>query len=412
MAQVGRKEHQSIGTKGFRMSSRRESLCAVIADDLSGACDAAVQFANCGSTTTAFLDWSAIDDCEAQVVAASTESRRSTPEEAARRVDRLANILRRRENGLFFKKIDSTLRGNVAAEIDASMVAFGCRACVIAPAFPAMGRTVSNGWLRVERSDLPPMHLPTYFREEGLNGIAHVDLAALAAGAGRLHRTVAGWLGAGTRFIVLDSDSDSDLSTAVDACADLRPAPLWVGSAGLARALASHFAGQPDTSGRKTARPGDRSDGQRSVILFIGTDHPATEQQLNTLSLSRPVIAAAADESCRPLAERALREGCALIVRIHPGRTGVDCIRSFLAGLDGTRIQALILSGGDTASLVCQAISAVKIRLNAEIMDGIPWGWLSGGLLDGLPLATKSGGFGVADALIAVADFLSRCPRG
>jgi len=394
------------------MSPRRQSVCVVIADDLSGACDSAVQFANCGSTTTAVLDWSAIDDCETQVVAASTESRRSTPEEAARKVDNLASILHRRENGLIFKKIDSTLRGNVAAEIEASMRAFGCRAGVIAPAFPAMGRTVSNGWLKVERSDTPPVHLPTHFREEGLTGIAHVDLAALAAGADRLHQTVSGWLSGGTRFIVLDADSDSDLATAVDACSGLRPAPLWVGSAGLARALARHLAGVSERSGRKTVRPIDRSETQRSIILCIGTDHPATEQQVKTLSLSRPIIAAAADPSFHPLAEQALRDGRTLLIRIRPGETGVDCIRSFLAGLDGTRIQALILTGGDTASLVCRALGAGRIRLNAEITDGIPWGWLGGGMLDGLPLATKSGGFGAANALIAVANFLGGCPRG
>jgi uncharacterized protein YgbK (DUF1537 family) len=71
-----------------------------------------------------------------------------------------------------------------------------------------------------------------------------------------------------------------------------------------------------------------------------------------------------------------------------------------------------MLSGGDTASLVCRALNASTIRLNAEIVDGTPWGWFGGGLLDRLPLATKSGGFGSAETLVAVADFLSGCPRG
>jgi uncharacterized protein YgbK (DUF1537 family) len=136
-----------------------------------------------------------------------------------------------------------------------------------------------------------------------------------------------------------------------------------------------------------------------------------TEEQLGVLSASRPVTITLADQSGLPGAERALQEGRILLVRIEPGKTNEDTVRKFLAGLNGTRIQGLLLSGGDTASLVCAALNARFIRLNAEIMDGVPWGWFGGGLKDGLPLATKSGGFGSADTLVGVADFLSSCPR-
>jgi uncharacterized protein YgbK (DUF1537 family) len=393
------------------MSARKQSICTVIADDLTGACDAAVQFANLGYSTLVVLDWSSIEDCDAEVIAASTDSRRDMPEEAARKVERLAGILSRRQSPLIFKKIDSTLRGNVAAEIEASMKAFGCRTGVIAPAFPAMGRTVSDGWLRVERSASPPIHLPTLLKEQGLAGIAHADRAVLSAGADRLQERVAGWCNGGARLIVFDSNSDSDLETAIKSCARLRPDPLWVGSAGLARALANHFSGKGSMPRIKPTPPDKRSAVKGSVVLCIGTDHPVTEEQLGVLSASRPVTITLADQSGLPGAERALQEGRILLVRIEPGKTNEDTVRKFLAGLNGTRIQGLLLSGGDTASLVCAALNARFIRLNAEIMDGVPWGWFDGGLQDGLPLATKSGGFGSADTLVGVVDFLSSCPR-
>ncbi len=51
-------------------------------------------------------------------------------------------------DGFHFKKIDSTLRGPVGAEIQAAMTAAGASIAIVAPAFPAMGRIVERGTLR------------------------------------------------------------------------------------------------------------------------------------------------------------------------------------------------------------------------------------------------------------------------
>jgi len=44
------------------------------------------------------------------------------------------------------------------------------------------------------------------------------------------------------------------------------------------------------------------------------------------------------------------------------------------------------------------------IELGQEVAAGIPAGILRGGMLEGRPVVTKSGGFGVPEALIKVAD--------
>ena len=72
--------------------------------------------------------------------------------------------------------------------------------------------------------------------------------------------------------------------------------------------------------------------------------------------------------------------------------------------------RALVLSGGDTASLVCRALGVRGIQLADEIVPGVPWGYLSGGVFDRALVATKSGGFGAPHALIQVADFFT-CPK-
>ena len=64
-----------------------------------------------------------------------------------------------------------------------------------------------------------------------------------------------------------------------------------------------------------------------------------------------------------------------------------------------------MLSGGDTASAICEVVGAHFIELYDEIAPGVPRGVLRGGALDGVAVVTKSGGFGVDDTLIQVADF-------
>jgi uncharacterized protein YgbK (DUF1537 family) len=68
---------------------------------------------------------------------------------------------------------------------------------------------------------------------------------------------------------------------------------------------------------------------------------------------------------------------------------------------------ALVLTGGDTASLICRAAGVQHIDLRGEIVSGIPRGVLRGGELNGMPVATKSGAFGNSDAFIKIADFFS-----
>ena len=126
-------------------------LCAVIADDLTGACDSAVQFANVGLRTVVSLD----GPVEAEVVAYSTDSR-----------DKPGVMPAIAGAPIIFKKIDSTLRGNTRADILAALDAYGFDTAVVNPAFPEMGRVVENGWLRVTTDPtFQPIHLPTFLAD-------------------------------------------------------------------------------------------------------------------------------------------------------------------------------------------------------------------------------------------------------
>ena len=72
------------------------------------------------------------------------------------------------------------------------------------------------------------------------------------------------------------------------------------------------------------------------------------------------------------------------------------------------QIGGFIFSGGDTARWVCEKLEIQSMALERELLTGLPWGHLLGGAADGVPVCTKAGGFGTADALVVCTDFLSQ----
>jgi uncharacterized protein YgbK (DUF1537 family) len=118
----------------------------IIADDLTGSNDAGVQFAKCGINSVVFVEHGIAElPSEYQVVVVNTESRHVGPKEAARRVRSVAKLGVRSGVTHFFKKTDSTLRGNIGAELQALMEVTGESSLPFVPAFPEMSRTTRNG---------------------------------------------------------------------------------------------------------------------------------------------------------------------------------------------------------------------------------------------------------------------------
>src|SRR5918998_1843855 len=117
---------------------------AIIADDLTGAADTGVQLARAGyRTAVAFRDAPIPPAEDLDAVALDTDSRAMPAGFAAKRVLEAARAVR--EARIVYKKLDSTLRGPVAAELAAALEATGRARAVVAPAFPSAGRTTVDG---------------------------------------------------------------------------------------------------------------------------------------------------------------------------------------------------------------------------------------------------------------------------
>lgn len=324
---------------------------AIIADDLTGALDAAAPFAVHGIRTVVALTPAALPDAlatGARVVGVSTDSREITAEAATEAVRRAYAMLPAGTS--VFKKVDSRLKGNVGAELDA----IPHQRSLVAPAIPAFGRMVRQGQI------------------SGFGISEPIDIAA------RLGRH------AQTAYIP-DADCAGDLERALS-----HPHDLKIGARGLAEAMARTMA--PDPVARTF------SLAPSSTLCIIGSTDPITLAQLDHL---RRMVPGLTDiRAPNGIAPRGMPLSGLTLVQAVPGRTpatplsvarelGASLLR--LSPPPGT---CLVISGGATAQIILQMLGIETLEVWGEIQPGLPIA--SGG---GLTVVTKSGGFGRKDSL-------------
>jgi uncharacterized protein YgbK (DUF1537 family) len=320
----------------------------------------------------------------ARVLAVTTESRDLPPAEIRQALSALAATFPVDSAALVFKKIDSTLRGNTGIEIVAALESFHCDAAVVCPAFPGMRRIVERGVLSVTGvPEFQPIHVAQRLQLQ----------SGHPCGASRSDR-IAELLRSGARVVSVDATCDEDLDRIAATLLPMGRRVLWAGSAGLASALA-RLVGEQSDPPPVPARSG-------ATLFCIGSDHAVTLAQQDALLAGRASALVHLHGAARQSICAALARGEHVILRIPRGQVPAETLREWI---DGLPLAALVLSGGDTASLVCRAAGVQRIELCDEIVSGVPRGILHGGAFDGLPVATKSGGFGDRDTLIHVADF-------
>jgi D-threonate/D-erythronate kinase len=246
----------------------------LLADDLSGALDAAAAFHRAGRPVTVALNLDAWPDvAPGGVVAVTTETRNAPAHVAAATVMRAIAYATSRGGRLVYKKIDSTLRGAVEAELRAVMEALPETRVLFSPANPAVGRTVRGGMLLVHGVPVAD----TEFGRDPVSPVQTSDIVRLLGGI------------AGARLSIPDVIDDADLVAAVTAM-DREPGRwIGVGSGGLARPVAVRFASAqaPRSSLRNDAdaRFGGADDALLERTLFLcGSAHRQNRIQAGRLN--------------------------------------------------------------------------------------------------------------------------------
>jgi uncharacterized protein YgbK (DUF1537 family) len=362
------------------MRPTRARPLTIVADDLTGACDTGALFSARGPVPVTVWPRRAV---EAPVRVVDTESRTAEPEEAA---DRVTMVAARARAGFWFKKIDSTLRGPIGAELDALMHAVGAATAVVCPAFPAQRRVVLDRMLLVGGTpvaETPIARDPQFpgvsssvvdlLRPQLDRALAWIPIDQLRAGAepltGRVHRL------AGT-VIVADAESEPDLDALIEAVLGVVPPPLLVGSAGLARALAARLG----LLGERAELP----TGPRWLVV-AGSLHPATRRQIRE--------ARAAGLTVLATPERLSGDRMEAIARL---------VEQATAALEREPWDLLVVTGGETAVALWNALGAERLDLVGVPTPGLAFGHLRVPGRDPLPVLTKAGGFGSPDLLVTL----------
>jgi uncharacterized protein YgbK (DUF1537 family) len=394
------------------------SQLAMIADDLTGAADAGAPFALGGFATVLALAPGPLP--QADVLVVTTESRRLPAPKARDRAYEAASRLRGSE--WVFKKIDSTLRGQPGAELDAVMDALGLEQALVAPAFPAQGRTTVDGRQRVDgrlleqtpfARESPNSDISTVLRQGADRPTKLIDLDTVRLGVDAVCAAISS-----QGIFIADAETDDDLTTLASAAARCR-VRLLCGSSGLARALIGALpltpTPMPLIPAHQTSRP---------VLIVAGSRHPRTRRQVyaagdygaNVITPDAGFLTNQQDlDALTETVRQSLATGRHTVLSTAAMRDAPvsgEVIAATLAGIVRRLALhvapgALALTGGDIAAAVLAALEATAVHLQGELESGIPWGVMEGGLLPGAPVVTKAGGFGHDDALAEAIGFLA-----
>ncbi|MGC0955228.1 four-carbon acid sugar kinase family protein [Pantoea agglomerans] len=411
-------------------SSLWKTPVLVIADDFTGANDAGSGLAQAGALVHVLFGTEApLPEDAADVLVISTDSRAVSASQAAERVAQVVqHFAAQLQQGWLFKKIDSTLRGNVGAETAAALHASGKRLALVAPAVPRLGRTTREGKVWVNQRLLTdtefasdpktPILSPRVLDQMQIDG-TEIDLPTLRSD--RLDAVLAAAHG----VVVVDAENEADLARLITAAARLAEKPLLVGAAGLSDALGAALSVRPS----------------RPVLAVVGSMSSSAQQQIATLLKQRAVEIV--DVDIRQLfqqpawpdrdrwiqqAETALRAGRHTVIRTcqhesqrhdighlsqqhsvtrqQLGEAISQLLGEITHSLCRTQLpHALYLSGGDVAIAVAQALGASGFKIQGLVAGCVPHGVLLNSEFT-LPVMTKAGGFGDENTLVAAIGFI------
>lgn len=408
----------------------------VLADDLTGSADAANYFRVGDSrvrvTYPRRTPWDFTLGAEvAQVYDA--ESRMMTPQEAAQAVYAASREIQERDgHAMVYKKMDSTLRGHIGAEIDAALTGLGRQMAIVAPTFPANGRALVNGCLYVH-------HVPvdkTAFADDPLHPIRNrsvreqiqqttsllireLTLSIIRTSTDAIQTFLHDIKSTDEPTIVVaDAETEDDLTRLADAIA-WRPDVLPCGSAGLAKSLAALWLQEQMSNVAVADPPASAQPCANRIMVMVGSANATSHQQTQLLAESSAVDSIVIQSSA--LVDSTLRDGelervqqriksskaTTLLIsmsqeRVHPSRIQVPLVTDMarVAGPvlfewmeGGNDPIAVVATGGDTALALCNELDVSSIWPEGELFPGVPWSIVEGEQ-GKLTLISKAGGFG------------------
>ena len=390
----------------------------IVADDFTGSNDTGVQLKNRGIDVSVVFRSEDMNTIPSSVVL-DTESRGLEGKEAYHYVNNLMKHVDFLDYSYVIKKVDSTLRGNVAEEIKAIDDYYKSELIIFAPALPDVGRTTEDGvhmlhGVRISETEIgmdpkKPVKIDSLseiLKKVYVEPIYHIGLEDVRRGF-ELNDA---------RIYTFDAKTNQDMQMIVSEVLKTRKKVLWVGSAAIAEALMDQvqkvepalcICGSVSNVTREQIK-----EAEKAGKSLISVDIPEMlRDRISADSYSRQAISLLQEGKDVVLHSSASYDRAEIDRSVEAGEqkgmtlAQVSEYTQEVLGLIGEtilkecKVSGVFLTGGDTAIGFLEQINAKGSFITEEIAVGIPKMRIVGGDFDGLSIVTKAGAFGKPDAI-------------
>ena len=387
----------------------------MIADDFTGAGDAGVQMSKNGIEARIAFDTDGIDPTQSYVI--DSESRNIPAQDAYEKVKSIYQDMEAYHFDHYYKKIDSTIRGNIKAELMAAREVLKPDLIVFNPGNPDSNRTVVDGILMmngVRICETEIMRDPLCLvREDNLKVLLETELEEPVQYFTLAQIRSNHFEMTGAKVITFDVLENEDMDAVVRYILGLNKKVLWVGSAGMANALFSAlcphypvlaFVGSISDTSRNQVRRAKEQGAQIvemnvAQLLKGGTLGKTADEAVEGLTRGNDVVVVSAKEHEDYLEAvdvgKKLGMERAEVARYTQEQIGELSTRI----LKRAKVCGVFLTGGDTAISFMKKNHAHGAKLVEEVLPIVALVETFDGNYPGLPLVVKGGSIGDADAL-------------
>ncbi|SHM57245.1 four-carbon acid sugar kinase family protein [Gracilibacillus kekensis] len=404
---------------------------AIIADDLTGACDTGVQLVDYGLDVAVEVQRSNIDTNKDAIIF-NSNSRAITSDKAYARVHEICKRIKDRSYDIVYKKIDSTMRGNIGSEVNAVADIFQPDFIFVTPAYPENGRTVKEGIHYLQGTKLSETEVandpktPVYdsdifeiMKQSSGRRVKHLSYRDLRKGEAHLLHLLSEWKQQDITYITVDAVSEDDLKLLMNVV-HLGYSTIFCGSAGLINYL-------PQALGFVKQRVQKQIISKPSPVLFVvGSVSKVGRKQLAHL-LSQPEVVGVELDVTKVIAGGDSMDIKAIHSAINKGKSvalyssanievtkaigrekGIpfieisDLISNALGEIAVSIIKTsdlrnIFLTGGDTAQQVFAKLQINEYQLVGQLELGVPIGKI--GKAGEMITITKAGSFGTKEVM-------------
>ncbi len=423
----------------------------IITDDFTSAMDNGAGFSEKGLKTVVITDIYHIEKVlnNIDVLVIDTESRLNKKEDAFQKVMKVGKILNNYKIDYIYKTIDSTLRGNIGAEIEALMNVTRRDLCFVAPAYPTNGRTTVGGmqfyhWVPLENTEfsqdpITPVSqsfIPDIISLQTRKKVGVINLRIIMKGINAILCKIKDLIEKEVEIIVFDAISNENLLNIARTIPLINKPVIIVGSTGWAEHL-------PESLEIIKKR---KKDNNKVVLVISGSLSEVTRKQIiyasNNIDIAiidinpEKIFSRNYEKEVIKITHQAIEhmnKGKHVIIRSAKNREFINFANKIANTMGFTDFQAseriafflgkvafcicrsrkkkmygLVLTGGDIALKTIKAMGISETIVKEQVLPGIPSGCFINKEFENIRVVVKAGAFGDEGAIVRIIKFLMR----